>query len=207
MRKFILVIDTQYDFMMSDGALPVEGAESIIAPGIKFLGNLDPDETAGVLYTYDTHVEDEYIGSPENLGNPDAGEPGFPIHCEEFTAGWQNVFNPNIITGNIWSGTLRKGVFNMWEEDGITINYDHGNVAMEPGMKKDRDEFFKELRDSGIDTVQVMGVASDFCVRWAIDGLLKRGFKVEVIEHLTAGIIKQTADMVKEPGYEIVKLV
>lgn len=206
MKKFILVIDTQYDFMMSDGALPVEGAEEIIAPGIKFLGNLDPDETVGVLFTYDTHREDEYMGSPENVGNPDAGEPGFPIHCEELTAGWQNVFNPNILTGNIWAGTLRKGVFNMWEEEGLLVDYDNGDVSKLPTYSKDREEFFRKLKND-TDTVQVIGVASDFCVRWAIDGLLKRGFNVEVVEHLTAGILKPIDEMLKEPGYEKVKLV
>src|SRR3546814_2846085 len=60
-----------------------------------------------------------------------------------------------------------------------------------------REHFFAGLKHHGVDTVTVIGVAADYCVMWAIRGLLDRGFKVEVVEHLTAGIqrdMQQTID-------------
>src|SRR3546814_1703628 len=60
-----------------------------------------------------------------------------------------------------------------------------------------REQFFAGLKHHGVDTVTVIGVAADYCVMWAIRGLLDRGFKVEVVEHLTAGIqrdMQQTID-------------
>src|SRR3546814_20209546 len=60
-----------------------------------------------------------------------------------------------------------------------------------------REQFFAGLKHHGVDNVTVIGVAADYCVMWAIRGLLDRGFKVEVVEHLTAGIerdLQQTID-------------
>ena len=48
----------------------------------------------------------------------------------------------------------------------------------------------------------VIGVAADFCVKDAIAGLLERGFKVEVIRDLTAGIVRDIDQTCQEefPG-------
>jgi nicotinamidase/pyrazinamidase len=39
--------------------------------------------------------------------------------------------------------------------------------------------------------VDVVGVAADFCVKWAVDGLLENGFRVRVLRDLTRGIVNQ----------------
>ena len=44
---------------------------------------------------------------------------------------------------------------------------------------------------SGVTEVTVIGVAADYCVRWAVDGLLARGFAVTVPAALTRGIERQ----------------
>ena len=54
MQRFVVVVDTQADFMCADGALPVAGAEALIAPMQRWLASLRPAETAGVLFTFDT---------------------------------------------------------------------------------------------------------------------------------------------------------
>jgi nicotinamidase/pyrazinamidase len=197
-KKFVVVVDMQYDFVMANGRLPVADAEAIIVPGIRFLASLNPDEIAGVLFTYDTHVEDEFIGSEENTGNPDTGVPGFPLHCEHGTPGWENVFNSKIIPTAIPVYTLKKGVFDMWAEDHIRIvpvDEDVGRYD-EPGW--DRDECVRRLQEDGIDTVIAFGVAGDFCLKYAVQGLAARGFKVEIPDHLTRGIIRQIEQVVTE---------
>lgn len=200
----VAVIDTQVDFVMRNGLLSVDGAEKIVAPGIGFLAGLDPDEVKAVLFTFDTHTRDVYMGSPENLGDPAAGIPGFPLHCELDTPGWQNVFNMEIVPAGIPVWTLQKGVFDMWEEPSDKVKVHPLTRQGEDGYSwgHDRDFFFHGHRDAngghdlmargheleGVDTVRVIGVASDFCVRWAVDGFLKRGYRVEVVGDLTAGI-------------------
>jgi hypothetical protein len=49
-------------------------------------------------------------------------------------------------------------------------------------------QFFEELKARGVTTVEVIGVASDYCVRHAIEGFLKRGFIVHTSNRLTHGI-------------------
>jgi nicotinamidase/pyrazinamidase len=46
--------------------------------------------------------------------------------------------------------------------------------------------------------VRVTGVAADYCVKWAIDGLLARGFAVEVISDLTVGIERPIEQVVQD---------
>lgn len=191
MRKFIVAIDTQVDFMMRNGKLPVSLAHTIITPGIEFLTNLTPENTAGVLFTFDTHG-DEYDGSAESQL--------FPKHCEKGTPGWENVFNPKLIDKGIATFTLEKGVFNMWEEANLKI-------VDEDGDEVDRDFFFDTIKREHTDTVVIIGVAADYCVKWAIDGFVARGFNVEIVQHLTKGIDRQIGEVLEDPEYASVKLV
>ena len=186
-KTFVVVVDTQYDFMMGDGALYVSGAEQTVLPINFFLKALKPEETAGVLFTYDTHYEDTYDSSEEAKQ--------FPKHCIRDTAGWGNIFNPEIIDPKIEVVKLYKGVFNMWEEANIDIRDLTGRpLAIEGG----RDEFFTAIKDAGVDTVVLVGVAADFCVKWAADGFLARGFNVESPRRYTAGIVRNIDEVVQE---------
>jgi len=178
-KKFVIVIDAQYDFMMPKGKLYVSGAEHTIVPGIEFLQQLTPEDTEGVLFTFDTHSATTYFDQPESKQ--------FPIHCELGTAGWRNVFNHHLVDKKIPTYGLYKNVFNMWEEPGIVVE------DLEFGDKfyvQKRETFFDRLKELGVDTVVVMGVAADFCVKWAVDGLVERGFNVEIPRNLTAGIVR-----------------
>ena len=199
MKKFLVVVDTQFDFVMPNGALYVKGAEQIIVPGINFLANLNPDEYEGVLFTYDSHVPDIYNGSPESEQ--------FPIHCVMGTPGWQNVFNDSIIPDDIKIWTLGKRVFNMWEEDDLDLFHEAwiGDCEQHELMK--RDSYFDQLKISGIDTVEVFGVASDYCVKQAVDGFVARGFKVNVIQELCKGIALEADFVFDGIAYNNVKLV
>lgn len=207
-------IDTQIDFVMRRGLLPVAGAEAIVLPGIDYLSRIDTTEVKAALFTFDTHFRERYMGSLENLGQPELGIPGFPLHCERDTPGWHNVFNLEMVAGQVQTWTLEKGVFDMWEEESrlVTVHPWITQDLAEHSNGTPRDWFFgPEARHadrpypnnqlgghelSGIDTVRIFGVASDFCVNWAVQGFLKRGYRVQIVEHLTAGIgmdIRETA--------------
>ncbi len=187
----IVAVDTENDFMRADGLLSVPGAEALIGPMRDYVAALDPAEVAAFLATFDLHDAATFFGSPENVGDPANGIPGFPLHCEIGTAGAENVLDLSVPDRNgIPRYRLEKGVFDMWQEDDV-------HVSGEP-----REAFFERLRDQGVDTVRVFGVAADFCVMWAIRGFLERGFRVEVVERLTAGIARDMAQTVADefPG-------
>lgn len=178
MRQFIVVVDTQYDFMAPDGALSVAGADALVQPMQDWLDALDAADTAGILFTFDTHVPEIYAGSPESAA--------FPIHCVRGSAGWQTMLDTAGIDPAIPVLRIEKGVFDMWAEPGLTIE-----DWRSAGAPEDRDAFFAALKAQGITHASVIGVAADYCVRWAVDGLLERGFAVTVPAALTRGIERQ----------------
>ncbi len=177
MKKFVIVVDMQRDFVAADGALPVPGAGDIVAPMRDWLAGLRPEETEGVLFTFDTHVPEIYAASEEAKQ--------FPPHCVKGTPGWQLVVDPGAIDPAIPVWRLEKGVFDMWAEEGIGIAPVGGDRL------RSRNRFFGDLARAGIEEVTVVGVAADYCVRWAVEGLLERAFNVTVPSTLTRGIERQ----------------
>ena len=184
MRRFVIVVDTQADFMHADGALSVAGAEALIAPMRAWLAALDPAETAGVLFTFDTHTAERFAGSPE--------AEQFPLHCERSTPGWANVLDLAAVAPGIPVYRIEKGVFDMWAEPDLVIE------AVGTGETQPRDAFFAALRADGVTDLTVIGVAADYCVRWAIDGAVAHGFSVEVPAALTRGIARPIAQVLDE---------
>ncbi|CAN5423882.1 nicotinamidase [soil metagenome] len=186
MQNFVVVVATQYDFMATDGALSVAGADALIGPMRDWLAGLEAERTAGVLFTFDTHVPEIYAPSEEAKL--------FPAHCVKGTPGWANTLDPALVDRAIPAWRIEKGVFDMWAEDGLRIEDARGD-AMQPVP---RDVFFERLRDAGVRRVTVIGVAADYCVRWAIEGLVARGFAVEVPVGLTRGIDRQIDTVLAE---------
>ena len=186
MKDFVIVVDTQRDFMAADGALSVAGAEALVPAFRQFLASLSPERTAGVLFTFDTHDPEIYAASPE--------AEQFPPHCVRGSDGWANMLEAGAIDPAIAVWRLEKGVFDMWEEEEVAILSDRDpDEAPVP-----RETFFARLKADGISDVTVIGVAADYCVKWAVDGLVERGFDVTVPETLTRGIARQIRQVVAE---------
>ncbi|EQB33247.1 cysteine hydrolase family protein [Sphingobium ummariense] len=184
MKGFAIVVDMQRDFVAADGALPVAGAEAIVPPMKAWLAGLRTEDVAGVLFTADTHVSEIYAGSAE--------AEQFPPHCEKGTPGWENVLDPGTIDPAIPVYLLEKGVFDMWAEPDLTV------TAVATGEQVARDAFFAELKARSVTEATVIGVAADYCVRWAIEGLVARGFAVEVPMGLTRGIARPIEQVIAD---------
>jgi nicotinamidase/pyrazinamidase len=184
--RFVIVVDAQVDFMRADGALPVPGAEALIGPMQSWLAALSAENTAGVLFTFDTHDVGTYPASPE--------AERFPIHCVRGTPGWASVLDTSLVDGAIPLYRLEKGVFDMWAEVDVTI----GEVRRPDLAPLPRKRFFDRLRVLGVRDVTVIGVAADFCVRWAVAGLVERGFRVQVPQAMTRGIARQIEAVVAD---------
>ena len=184
MKGFAVVVDMQRAFVAADGALPVAGAEAIVPPMKAWLAGLRTEDVAGVLFTADTHVPEIYAASAE--------AEQFPPHCEKGTPGWENVLDPDAIDPAIPVYLLEKGVFDMWAEPDLTV------TALATGEQVARDAFFAELKARGVTEVTVIGVAADYCVRWAIEGLVARGFAVQVPMGLARGIARPIEQVIAD---------
>jgi nicotinamidase/pyrazinamidase len=129
------------------------------------------------LFTADTHVPAIYAASEEAKA--------FPPHCEIGTRGWSLVVDPHAVDPAIPCFRLEKGVFDMWAEPGLVMR------RMDADGSVDRDLFFTQLHETGVESVAVIGLAADYCVRWAVEGLIARGFRVTVPAGMTRGIIRE----------------
>jgi len=179
MARFVVVVDTQWDFMADEGALSVAGAAALVAPMQAWLSALQPADVAGVLFTFDTHFRETYAASPEAAM--------FPIHCVRDTPGWANMLDITLLDPEIPAWRIEKGVFDMWAEPGLAIEDARDPAA--PSIP--REAFFGSLAKQQTRDVTVIGVAADYCVRWAVEGLVERGFAVTVPAGLTRGIERQ----------------
>jgi nicotinamidase/pyrazinamidase len=165
--------------MAGEGALSVAGAAALVAPMQAWLSALQPADVAGVLFTFDTHFRETYAASPEAAM--------FPIHCVRDTPGWANMLDIARLDPAIPAWRIEKGVFDMWAEPGLAIENARDRAA--PSIP--REAFFSRLAAQHTTDVTVIGVAADYCVRWAVEGLVERGFAVTVPAGLTRGIERQ----------------
>lgn len=192
MFKIAIIVDCQTDFTSPIGALPVPGAEKIVPTIDEYLSYLTLENGyMGVLFTADTHTPEEYKKSKE------AEE--FPEHCMVNTPGFDFSCNPKLVPRETPKMILNKSVFSMWEQPGLKLR--PFKVAGEPvayGGEVDRDEWFANLLANGVEEVEVVGFAADYCVKWAVDGLLLRGFNVTLYDNLTAGIQRDIHQVVNE---------
>jgi len=171
MNTVFVDIDTQFDFMDSRGNLYVPGAEDII-DNIKKLFDYAKEHKIKILSSTDAHVVDD----PEfNL---------FPAHCVKGTPGNQKIeastCNDNITIEN--------------REQEITESImDHDQIIVESQTfdifeSTNTDKIVKKLDAQNF---VVFGVATDYCVKAAVLGLLKRGYNVSLVTDATKSITKE----------------
>jgi len=131
------------------------------------------------IATFDTHYRETYKKTEESKL--------FPPHCLYGTKGWELAVD---VRGNFLHPCHKvlKNQFDVWEKPN--------------SMQKALTGFDPKSTD-----VYVMGVASDFCVKYAIVGYLQRGYSVFVLQDLCRGINKQIDDVVKEFNNKNIKLI
>ncbi len=196
MFKIAIIVDPQVDFMKEDGALYVDGAEPVVEIIDQYLESLTVENGYfGVLFTADTHDPESYPDSPE--------AEMFPPHCYIGTDGFDFAVDPAKVAmtadGGVDRFILNKNKFNMWEQSGLEVR--PFKVAGEPAAilgEQDRDAFFQNALNAGVDTIEVCGVTSDYCVKYAIEGLLARKFHVIVYDNLVKGIDREIDQVAKE---------
>jgi len=177
-------IDTQFDFMNPRGNLYVPDAEDII-DNIKKLFDYAKEHKIKILSSTDAHVVDD----PEfNL---------FPAHCVKGTPGNQKIeastCNDNITIEN--------------REQEITESImDHDQIIVESQTfdifeSTNTDKIVKKLDAQNF---VVFGVATDYCVKAAVLGLLKRGYNVSLVADATTAITikgeEQSLNEMKDAG-------
>ena len=171
-KKTVFVdIDTQFDFMNSRGNLYVPGAKDIVG-NIKKLFGYAKEHKIKILSSADAHRVDD----PEFKL--------FPSHCIKGTLGNQKIE----------ASTCKDNIFIENVEQDITESMmDHEQIIVESQTF----DIFESINTDGIvnklDACNyvVFGVATDYCVKAAVLGLLKRGCNVYLVTDATKAITKE----------------
>jgi nicotinamidase/pyrazinamidase len=175
-RRALLVVDVQNDFC-EGGSLAVTGGAGVAAAISDYLHSRG-EEYAAIAATQDWHVD-----PGAHFARPPA-EPDYvdtwPPHCVVGTPGAQ--LHPNLDTDLVMA-TFRKGLHAAAYSgfEGTT----HGTGG--------REETLAEwLADRAIEAVDVVGLATDHCVRATALDAMAAGFQTRVLLDLTAGVAPAT---------------
>jgi len=99
----------------------------------------------------------------------------WPDHCMQHSEG--SDFHPDLQT-NKGQLIIRKGFRK--DIDSYSAFFENDDTTS-TGLKG-------YLRDRGVDTLYVVGLATDFCVRWSVLDGMKEGFEMHVVEDAVKGI-------------------
>jgi nicotinamidase/pyrazinamidase len=153
-------VDTQRDFLEPSGVLFVAGSETIV-PNLARLTAFARTHSIPVLATACAH-------SP---GDEELNE--FPLHCMTGTRGQQRV------EATAWPGGFVLGSDDTFAGPlpaHLTIEKRRYDVFSHP----EADRIVRDYARSN-PTFVVYGVATDYCVRACVEGLLDRGLRVAVV--------------------------
>lgn len=174
MTRALFIIDVQNDFT-EGGALGVDGG-SAVAAGISRFLDAHADEYSLVVASRDWHDADNDNGGHFHE-TPDFVDT-WPVHCVAGSTGAE--YHPELTIDEV-DVHVRKGqgepaysIFEGTDDAGATVAH--------------------ILADRGIVDVDVVGIATDYCVRAsALDGVT-HGRHIRVFTDLVAGVAAESSD-------------
>ena len=172
----LLIVDVQNDFC-EGGALGVDGGTAV-AQGISSWLRDNADDYAVILASRDWHnAHDDNQGHFAAVGV----EPDFvgtwPVHCVAGTPGaeYHPALELGAVTHHIAKGQ-GKPAYSLFE--GVDAD---GRSAMDI------------LSEAGVDSLDVVGIATDYCVRASALDAKAAGFQVRVLTDLVAAVAESSA--------------
>jgi len=182
--RALIIVDVQNDFC-EGGSLAVTGG-SAVARGVSELLASGPDY-AHVVATKDFHIDpgDHFSDNPDYAAS-------WPRHCVADTPG--SDFHPEFDPADV-EAVFKKG---------------HHSAAYSgfEGTDESGTTLADWLRQRGVDEVDVVGIATDYCVRATAADAADAGFSTRVLLDLTAGVAPEsTAKAVEDlraAGVEVI---
>lgn len=169
MTKALIIVDVQSDFC-EGGSLAVGGGAGVAAAISRALA-AEPGRWDHVVATQDYHVD-----PGAHFGDPPDFVDSWPPHCVVGTSG--ALFHPNLATDRI-EAIFRKG------------EYAAAYSGCE-GRTEDGEGLVDWLRRHQVDEVDLVGIATDHCVRATALDTAREGFATTVLLDLTAGVAAET---------------
>jgi nicotinamidase/pyrazinamidase len=165
--RALIIVDVQKDFC-EGGSLPVKGGAAVAAGISTALAGGAWDH---VVATKDWHVDpgNHFSDHPDYLDT-------WPAHCVVGSAGAD--FHPALATGRI------EAVFHKGEHKAAYSGFE--------GHTEGGETLTAWLRSRGVTEVELVGIATDHCVRATALDAVSEGFATTVLLDLTAGVADGT---------------
>lgn len=169
-KRALIVVDVQNDFC-EGGSLPVTGGAAVAEAVTEYLATPGRPRYAAIVATADRHVDPgaHFSSSPDHRDS-------WPPHCVAGTAGAE--FHPALDVAAIQE-VFTKGAF-----AAAYSGYE--------GVTEDGTTLADWLHDHGITAVDVVGIATDHCVRATAMDAVREGFDARVLLDHTAGVAPDT---------------
>jgi nicotinamidase/pyrazinamidase len=188
--RALVIVDVQNDFC-EGGSLAVDGGAAVASRITSFLAEHASDYDA-VVTTQDWHIDpgSHFSDSPDFVDS-------WPRHCVAGSPGAD--FHPNLDVAAV-DAMFRKGQYAAAYSgfEGHAAQY--GDAAGDSGDSATLDAW---LREHGIGAVDVVGIATDYCVRATALDAARSGYATRVLTGLCAGIAEDltpTYDDLKTSG-------
>lgn len=179
MRRALIVVDVQNDFC-EGGSLAVAGGSDVAAAITELIGQA-PAGYRHVVATRDHHIDpgDHFSDHPDYVRS-------WPPHCVAGTEG--TGFHPNfapVVASGAIDAVFDKGAY--------SAAYSGFEGADENGVP-----LADWLRARKITEVDVVGIATDHCVRATALDAVREGFGTVVLLDLTAGVSEESTERALE---------
>lgn len=181
--KALIIVDVQYDFLPG-GALGVDDGDSII-PVINQL----QEHFDFIVATQDWHPvkhgsfaanhKDKKVGEYVELYG--IQQILWPVHCVQNSRGAE--FH-DLLNKNRWAKIFQKGT---------ELNIDSYSGFFDNNHKNDTG-LAKYLKKHQISKVYIVGLATDYCVKFSVLDALKEGFKTYLIKDATKPVNLKSTD-------------
>ena len=183
--RALLIVDVQNDFC-EGGSLAVEGGATTAAAISEYL------TVEGATYAHVVASRDYHIDPGSHFSaRPDFSR-SWPRHCVAGSSGAE--FHPDFDTSAV-DALFSKGA------------HEAAYSAFE-GTDEAGTSLGTWLRDQGVDELDVVGIATDYCVRASALDAAEQGFATRVLLRLTVGVdpltTREALDAMRAAGVDLV---
>ncbi|MFH1808242.1 MAG: bifunctional nicotinamidase/pyrazinamidase [Pseudomonadota bacterium] len=198
--RALLLVDLQYDFMPG-GALAVREGDATVAVATSLLPRFER-----VFATQDWH--------PENHGSFASNHPGHsPGECIELHGLSQVLWPAHCVQGT--HGAELHADLDPTRLDAVVAKgtdpaIDSYSGFFDNGQRKATD-LDAVLRGHGVDALVILGLATDYCVKFTVLDACRLGYRVRVVEEgcravdLRAGDGDRAYEQMREAGAHVVR--
>ena len=175
MTRALIIVDVQNDFC-EGGSLAVVGGAAVAA-GVSLVLEKGGSRWDHVVATKDWHIDpgSHFSDHPDFLES-------WPRHCVVGTGGAD--FHPSLVTDRI------EAIFHKGEHKAAYSGFE--------GHTESGETLADWLRSRSVTEVEVVGIATDYCVRATALDARGAGFDTTVLLNLTAGVAPGTTEAAVE---------